>query len=602
MNFSLRSKLVTFFLASSLLAVAAISAYLLTFYDADRRTTLRKLEVSAFRQRVENLESLIQSAQAASVHPQGDDRLLGSVIFVAEGACDPHVPPKFSIPRKNRAHLTMLGLTPSMWTNGLTFFLACKRIADARNAGKPIPSIQLLPSKIDLAVPYLALMFADASGTRLTLVSMDEALNPPGARVFVSGLGSPDEAPAASPVIWSADPAADLEASFAEAGMAQDRLQRTLASSTPVDLVDLKSDTVLSSAPVLGRWRLFSLTHLPMISASVAFALRQIVFLAVGMLSLNALVGFRFANLFVRPLEELRTSTEKIGAGQLDFRFEISGRNEIESLKRSFNTMTEKISGLIEDNRRKAEVDSELKLAREVGSMLFPRDHVQLPGLEITARMNRSDQFSGEWWGYADLSPPGGAPGKRVLLVADLQKSGTQGALAIAALRGSAAAVEAWALAKPELAADPCAVLKTLTEALSAAGRGKFLPILFAAVFDPVDHQLRCARTGPTGGVWIGPGGSQVQSVSASEEAYQAFPWEPGAKLLTFTPRLTALQPGGAIFSTEALDRAVATASSLGASSMLGKIAQARASVIKGANYTMIACEATAPTEGPAHA
>jgi HAMP domain-containing protein len=330
-----------------------------------------------------------------------------------------------------------------------------------------------------------------------------------------------------------------------------------------------------------------------MISASVTFALRQILFLAVGMLSLNALVGFRFANLFVRPLEELRASTEKIGAGELDFRFEINGHNEIETVKRSFNSMTEKISDLIEDNRRKAEVDSELKLAREVGSMLFPRDHVQLSGLEITARMNRSEQFSGEWWGYVDLNPPEGQPGVRVLLVADLQKSGTLGALAIAALRGSTAAVEAWARAKPELAADPCVVLKMLTDSLEAAGRGRFQPSLFAAVFDSASRQVRCARTGATGGIWIAPKGARVQSVAASAETHQSFPWEPGAKLFTFTPRLTAVQPGGAIFSTEALDRAVGSDASLGVSAILGKIAQARAAVVKGTNYTILGCEAT---------
>ena len=76
--------------------------------------------------------------------------------------------------------------------------------------------------------------------------------------------------------------------------------------------------------------------------------------LVVGLISLSAaaLAAALMASTIVRPLRRLRRATEQVAAGSFDSRAEVDeGAPEIRSLAASFNSMTEKISTLVERQR-----------------------------------------------------------------------------------------------------------------------------------------------------------------------------------------------------------------------------------------------------------
>jgi signal transduction histidine kinase len=76
--------------------------------------------------------------------------------------------------------------------------------------------------------------------------------------------------------------------------------------------------------------------------------------LVVGLISLSAaaLAAILMASTIVRPLRRLRRATEQVAAGSFDSRAAVDeGAPEIRSLAASFNSMTEKISTLVERQR-----------------------------------------------------------------------------------------------------------------------------------------------------------------------------------------------------------------------------------------------------------
>src|SRR5436309_716239 len=63
------------------------------------------------------------------------------------------------------------------------------------------------------------------------------------------------------------------------------------------------------------------------------------------------LVGWFISNTIVKPLHQLRLVTQAIGAGQLDSRVMVSGRDEIADVSASVNGMLDTIVGLLQETR-----------------------------------------------------------------------------------------------------------------------------------------------------------------------------------------------------------------------------------------------------------
>jgi signal transduction histidine kinase len=122
------------------------------------------------------------------------------------------------------------------------------------------------------------------------------------------------------------------------------------ASETLGDDIVYVSVPVLSGAVPVGVVRLTYPTSA--IDDRVATKVRGI--LAVGLISLfaAALAAALIASTIVRPLRRLQRATEQVAAGNFESRAQVDeGAPEIRGLAASFNTMTEKISTLVERQR-----------------------------------------------------------------------------------------------------------------------------------------------------------------------------------------------------------------------------------------------------------
>ena len=95
-----------------------------------------------------------------------------------------------------------------------------------------------------------------------------------------------------------------------------------------------------------GRWLVANLERRRARHPLLSFAL-----LLGGIALTVGLVAYPFVRRLTRRLERLQDGVERIGAGDLTARVEVSGRDEVASLAASFNDAAEKIEKLIEAHR-----------------------------------------------------------------------------------------------------------------------------------------------------------------------------------------------------------------------------------------------------------
>ena len=134
-----------------------------------------------------------------------------------------------------------------------------------------------------------------------------------------------------------------------------------------------------STRPSLLNKRLFS--PLGDLGGAAATALLVIggVFLAIELGSL--VTGIVMTRTITRAVDSLYTATQRVQEGDLSYRVRLPHRDQLAALGESFNSMTQSVASLIEEQRRRQRLENELSFAQEVQQQLFPRSLPNLPGI-----------------------------------------------------------------------------------------------------------------------------------------------------------------------------------------------------------------------------
>lgn len=189
-----------------------------------------------------------------------------------------------------------------------------------------------------------------------------------------------------------------------------------------------------------------------------------------GIIELVALfIGVRLTRSMTKSVAELYTATQYVNRGELSHRIQVRSHDQMAALEQAFNSMTTSLARLITEQKEKQRLESELAIAHEVQTLLFPRESLDLPRLEVHGVCRPARTVSGDYYDFIPL------PEERlVLAVGDISGKGISAALLMATVH---AFVRAYSL-EPELTAVP----------VIAAGAG-----------DPqnCDTELFYPRTGP---------------------------------------------------------------------------------------------------------
>ena len=93
----------------------------------------------------------------------------------------------------------------------------------------------------------------------------------------------------------------------------------------------------------------------------------SLIVLALG-IGLSALHGSRLA----RPIKALTRQAERIASGDLNSRVEEDRSDELGTLARTFNIMSDEIRDLLVEQAQKASLEKEMSLARQVQQAMLP--------------------------------------------------------------------------------------------------------------------------------------------------------------------------------------------------------------------------------------
>ena len=163
-----------------------------------------------------------------------------------------------------------------------------------------------------------------------------------------------------------------------------------------------------------------------------------------GVLELIAFVmAVRLNRTITRSVNDLYVATERVDRGDFSHRIAVTRHDQLAALSTSFNEMTASLEELLEEQREKERLQSELEIAHEVQNNLFPRGDVTLSMLDLHGVCRPARSVSGDYYDFLVFGPS-----TLGLALGDISGKGISAALLMATLHS---AVRAYQFAGEEL-------------------------------------------------------------------------------------------------------------------------------------------------------
>ncbi len=197
----------------------------------------------------------------------------------------------------------------------------------------------------------------------------------------------------------------------------------------------------VNSRPSLLYERLF------LTSLQVATVVQDVLISIAAFFGLLELIAFimavRLNRTITRSIGDLYEATQAIDDNNLSYRIPVTRHDQLAALSKSFNEMTASLEELLEEQREKERLQSELEIAHEVQNNLFPRGDVALPMLELHGVCRPARSVSGDYYDFLVFGPT-----TLGLALGDISGKGISAALLMATLHS---AVRAYQFAGEEL-------------------------------------------------------------------------------------------------------------------------------------------------------
>jgi sigma-B regulation protein RsbU (phosphoserine phosphatase) len=208
--------------------------------------------------------------------------------------------------------------------------------------------------------------------------------------------------------------------------------------------------------------------------ASFAIALLAVTAVFFGLIELIALfVGVTLTRTITTSVYQLYKATQHINRGELKHRIDVKNNDQMAALQKSFNSMTDSLERLIEEQKEKERLESELAIAQEVQATLFPREIAQLESLELYGVCRPARTVSGDYYDFIPVTRAGAE--QLVLAVGDISGKGISAALLMATLHSAVRAFEFGRIPAPTSLVHAGAAMAGAAH-VTGAPRGEWVP------------------------------------------------------------------------------------------------------------------------------
>jgi phosphoserine phosphatase RsbU/P len=266
-----------------------------------------------------------------------------------------------------------------------------------------------------------------------------------------------------------------------------------------------------------------------------------------------------------RSVAELYRGTKAIDAGHLEHRIPVRRKDQLAALANSFNRMAASVSELLVQQREKERLLSELAIAQEVQSTLFPRSPAFMGSLEVHGTCLPARTVGGDYFDFIFGYGPGTADGRKTghvtLALGDISGKGISAALLMSALHSADRAFSA-AVNEEGVPVSPALLLKLLNAHLYRSTQSARYATLFLATYDPATRRLTYSNGGHLPPLVISKdgsvqklevGGAVVGLIDGLEYEEATVQLEPGDLFVAYTDGLTEPEKNGEDFGEERL-------------------------------------------------
>ena len=258
----------------------------------------------------------------------------------------------------------------------------------------------------------------------------------------------------------------------------------------------------VSSRPSALYHRLFAISNrfgtiirIALISIAVMFAILEL-FALIMAARLNATI--------TRSVSDLYQATVRVDSGDFSHPIEVKSNDQLAELSRSFNRMTSSLERLIEEQKEKERMQSELEIAQEVQNNLFPHGDMRLPSLEVHGVCRPARTVSGDYYDFLLFGE-----NSLGLALGDISGKGISAALlmatlhsAVRAYRFAAEELEVYEASAPnmpdgaEIFQSPARILTLLNRHLFRSTQPEKYATLWLAHYDGAERRLTYSTGG----------------------------------------------------------------------------------------------------------
>ena len=232
------------------------------------------------------------------------------------------------------------------------------------------------------------------------------------------------------------------------------------------------------------------------------------ILLALGLLA-ALLIGISLTRKITYSVANLYKATQHINRGDFTHRIQVREKDQLAALQVSFNSMTENLQKLILEQKEKERLQSELEIAHEVQSNLFPRTVSGTSTLELYGICRPARIVSGDYYDF--LSYGADQVG---IAVGDVAGKGISAALLMATIHSAVRAYEQEQLVSVGTAAaygtnarvaaveaqlvpaSPAQMLWLLNRHLFQSTQPEKYATMFLGFYDDIQHRLTYSNAG----------------------------------------------------------------------------------------------------------
>jgi len=250
------------------------------------------------------------------------------------------------------------------------------------------------------------------------------------------------------------------------------------------------------------------------VAMTALMSLIGILFL-VEMVSLWA--GVKLTRAITGAVHELYEGTSHVREGDFGYRIPVKGKDQIAELAGSFNTMTENLGLLIVVAKEKERLESELAIARDVQSNLFPKDVPFTRSLELKGVCSPARVVSGDYYDFMSL------PGESLAFaIGDVAGKGISAALLMATIQSTMRTQLSSANGTPASGLHAAKMVSLLNRQLFATTSPEKYATFYFAIYDEQRHTLSYTNAGHLAPILLR--GNDLEMLDSTGTVVGAFP------------------------------------------------------------------------------